>query len=153
RPARCQQRADDEVEHPHVVRGARHPYVVADERGDEDHDHHAWLGEREQVGGDLPATPGDGGDDQLGGHLTEPRRPARTVGESDGYVAAAFVVPIGFTDRSDRLAPWGRVMGTWRLRSSSRLDSPTAPTGSHRGGECWGRGGGVRRHDLIRARD
>src|SRR5437867_6251644 len=69
------------------------------------------------VGGDLPPTPGDGGDDQLGGHLTEPRRPARAVGESDGNVAAAFAVPIRFNDCSGWPAPWGRVVSTGRLRS------------------------------------
>src|SRR6266705_280124 len=55
--------------------------------------------------------------------IHRPLPETRTVGESDGYVAAAFVVPSRFTDRSRRLAPWVRVMDTWRLRSSSRLDS------------------------------
>src|SRR2546422_10419905 len=74
--------------------------------------------------------------------IHRPRPETRTVGESDGYVAAAFVFPIRFTDRSRRLAPWVRVVGTWRLRSYSRFDSTSASGAAARGGGGWG-GGGV----------
>src|SRR5262249_2156390 len=68
RAARRQQRADDEMEHPRVIGRARPSHVVADERGDEDHNDDARLGERQEVPQDLASTSNECGDDDFRCH-------------------------------------------------------------------------------------